>query len=301
MEVFDSPVFPTYQQFTKNSTFQTDTEVAQASQDPVISTEDLNNLGLLDGVKKMDRRTLNKLRRCAGMDYVTRKKNKDGTRVQVQRSARALLPPCHESRRCHTSKEYHCSAFSEDDRKKIFNSIWGVCSNWETKITFVLNLVQRRPRQKQHQAHAMNKYFLPNADGTSKVRVCAIMFCSTVGFPESSIKRWYSKLHVQEEPQDPCTVSAAFKAHETKERREILLAYLSSLAKETGDQPTGKKWKSLSQIWRLDFGNLHWFQYFYGDLCFRQYCKEVESPVSKSTFVKTAQSLKLSLDDLIKV
>lgn len=34
---------------------------------------------------------------------------------------------------------------------------------------------------------------------------------------------------------------------------------------------------------------------------FRQYCKEVESPVSKSTFVKTAQALKLSVDDLIKV
>jgi hypothetical protein len=35
--------------------------------------------------------------------------------------------------------------------------------------------------------------------------------------------------------------------------------------------------------------------------CSRQYSKEVESPVSKSTFVKTAQDLKLSVDDLIRV
>lgn len=112
---------------------------------------------------------MNKLRRAAGMDYVSRKKNKDGTLVHIKKSARTMLPACNSKRRCHTSKEYHCSAFSENERQRIFDSIWATCSNWETKRAMVINLVQRIPRRSQHQAHAMNKYFLPNVDGTSKV------------------------------------------------------------------------------------------------------------------------------------
>lgn len=214
----------------------------------------------MDGGKKIGPRTLNKLRRRAGMDYVSKKRNKDGILVPVQRKAKTMLPPCKSSGRCHTSKEYHCSSFSKEQRQKVFDSIWGVCSNWEKKKAMVLNLVQRIPRRKLHQTHAMNKYFLPNANGTSKLRVCAVMFCSTVGFPESSIKRWFSQVHAQEEPEDPCTVSAAFKAYETKERREILHAYLLSLPKSEGDVPRNQRWKSLSQIWRFDLVPFFYFK-----------------------------------------
>jgi hypothetical protein len=154
---------------TSPAIFQTtNSEIAQGSVDRV-SAEDLEKLLVLESGRKMDRRTLNKLRRAAGMDYVSRKKNKDGTLVHVKKSARTMQPACNSTRRCHNSKEFHCSAFSKEERQRIFDSIWATCSNWETKRNMVINLVQRLPRRNHHQAHAMNKYFLPNVDGTSKV------------------------------------------------------------------------------------------------------------------------------------
>lgn len=88
------------------------------------------------------KRTVNKMKRQAGLQYVGFSVKKNKMKQDTTRVARKMGASC-TSPFCMKSKFRHCAKFDEETRITIFNSFWTELS-WLSKKTFVQGLVKRK-------------------------------------------------------------------------------------------------------------------------------------------------------------
>lgn len=176
---------------------------------------------------------INQKNRMKGEEYMGMSKNNASLKLP-----RKLGLKC-TSNFCVKSSLRHCSEFSEDTRKEIFNSFWQM--SWHQKQQYVVSLVSV-VEKKQCYTESSNRtqskiYFLKK--NSSQFQVCRQMFLSTLALNEKMVRNWVNSAGKHATALSPESCSdiriqskrSSANGKRNKERRAFLQNWLDKLPK----------------------------------------------------------------------
>ncbi|XP_030754481.1 uncharacterized protein LOC115881209 isoform X2 [Sitophilus oryzae] len=244
-------------------------------------------------------RNKNKHKRMKGENYVAFKfVKKEKTYKQVQRGERKMGPAC-KCKLSTTSRQFFCQAFTEPERKAIFDNFWKNLT-WGEKKVYIGGLVDtatpkcHRTDIQGKQRQVAYKFYLKKGNDVRK-RVCKKMFMETLCIREWSIKSWVSQNITDENIPPSNKQSTIPKPAENLRRnkqpskdKEYLIRFLRTLPqmeshycrKDTTKLYLESQWQNLNELYRF-------------------YCAECSSQnfqaINHTTFREEFKNLNLSL------
>jgi hypothetical protein len=168
----------------------------------------------------------NRVLRESGQAYTGRRKSGD----LFDQPSKGLGPPCLATAQCRVkAKSFHCCKITDADRSSFFEKFWEM--KWDAKFATVKALCDRstpkRGRGCDSTRNSSWSYYLKTSTG-ERIRVCQVMFCSSLGLTPTTLKRWLTTEETSPSQRKKKN-SEARKPPKSSEMKKLALDFLESL------------------------------------------------------------------------
>lgn len=174
-----------------------------------------------------------------GKEYIGYSRGRDKiVKQNVMRGARVMGATC-TSKMCVKSASRKCNFFTEESRKKIFETFWNDL-NWDQRKVYVCSHVTRVATKRKTKQEELSRregtlrYSL--SSNTEQLPVCRSMFLNTVGLRSFSVQSWVKQstcgMSMNKEDLNKSRVDRSYRVHAFDNAKRFLINFLLELPKQ---------------------------------------------------------------------